>query len=81
MQPSRHFRLTDLELAELRALEGYVAIMTESLNKAREYAQHRLRKAIESRGIALDATSSWQLDSETGLVVDTTPAASTEAAS
>ncbi len=81
MQPLRHFRLTDLELAELRALEGHIAIMAESLNKAREYAQHRLRKAVESRGIALDATSSWQLDSETGLVVDTTQSSSTGAAS
>ncbi len=82
MQPSRHFRLTDLELAELRALEGHVAIAAAALDKAREYAQHRLRKAVESRGIALDATSSWQLDSETGLVVDTTQSAnSTGAAS
>jgi hypothetical protein len=29
---------------------------------------------LESRGIALTATSSWQLDSETGLVVETTVA-------
>jgi len=70
----RHLRLNDTEIAELRALEGVVAIAAKSLDNAREYAQHRLRTMLESRGVALTTTSSWQLDSETGLVVETTVA-------
>lgn len=67
----RHVRLTDLELAEMRALEGHVAIAVDSANKAREYAQHRLRVMMQAHGVELTATDSWQLDSETGLVVNT----------
>ena len=64
----------DETIVELRALEGVVAIAAKSLDNAREYAQHRLRTMLESRGVALTTTSSWQLDSETGLVVETTVA-------
>lgn len=72
MPTPRHVRLTDLELAEMRALEGHVAIAVESANKAREYAQHRLRTILHvGHSVELTATSSWQLDSETGLVVST----------
>lgn len=71
MPQPRHVRLTDLELAELRALEGQVAVAAKNLDSAREYAQHRLRAALQHHGVELTNASSWQLDSETGLVVET----------
>lgn len=75
MSQPRHVRLTDLELAELRALEGQVAVLQASLEKAREYGAYRLGCALRAHSVEVKQTDSWQLDSETGLVVETTPQA------
>ena len=74
MSSPRHIRLTDVELAELRALEGVAAVAQKQAEVAKEYAQHRLSVALKSHGVEITATSSWQLDSETGLVVETVTA-------
>ena len=70
MSSSKHVRLTDVELAELRALEGVAAVAQKQADVAKEYAAHRLGVALKSHGVEIDLSKeSWQLDSETGLVV------------
>ncbi len=66
-------RLTDIELAELRALDGARSLAIDAANNATRYCGARLISMLSNHGVDVIAEKSeWRPDLETGVVVEWT---------